>query len=165
MGFKVAAVQAEALASIIGPIAWPIILFGGFFMLFGTQFGLMDGVSRIITDNFWISSERARRIFGDDPRKLYYTVLYILFAVAMVLLIGMIGFGFAKPYELAAIGANLGLFALVMVFPLQIIVNYKLMPRELRPNPVTTLILIIGTIFYIVFLTGLLVQVLTGVRL
>jgi len=165
MGFKVAAVQAEALASIIGPIAWPIILFGGFFMLFGTQFGLMDGVSRIITDNFWISSERARRIFGDDPRKLYYTVLYILFAVAMVLLIGMIGFGLAKPYELAAIGANLGLFALVMVFPLQIIVNYKLMPRELRPNPVTTLILIIGTIFYIVFLTGLLVQVLTGVRL
>ncbi|HID18025.1 TPA: hypothetical protein EYP27_00615, partial [Candidatus Bathyarchaeota archaeon] len=100
MGFKVAAVQAEAIAGIIGPIAWPIILFGGFFMLFGTQFGLMDAVSRIITDNFWLSSGKARRIFGEDPRKLYYTVLYILFVVAMVLLVGMISFKLARPYEL-----------------------------------------------------------------
>lgn len=164
-GFGVAAVQAEALAKVIGPIAWPLILFGGFLMLFGTQFGLMDCVSRALTDNFWISSTRVRNWFKDDPRRLYYLILYILFAVAMALMIGMIGFGVAQPYELAATGAVLGLFGLVIAYPLQIIVNYKVMPKELRPNPITTVILVIGTIFYAVFLGGLIVQVLTGVRL
>ncbi|RLE52922.1 MAG: hypothetical protein DRJ33_02430 [Candidatus Methanomethylicota archaeon] len=165
VGFKVAAVQAEALADVLGPSAWFIVLFGGFWMLFGTQFGLMDAVSRVITDNFWLASNKVRDMCGDDPRKFYYAVLYLLFAVAMVLLIGMIGFGWARPYELAAIGANLGLFALVVAYPLQIVVNYKFLPKELRPSVVTTILLALGTVWYGIFLTGIMLQTLAGIRL
>lgn len=164
-GFQVAAVQAKALADIVGPIAWPIILLAGFLMLFGTQFGLMDAVSRVITDNLWISSERVRRWSEGDPRRLYYAILYAIFAMAMALLVGMLHFKIAEPYGLTAIGANLGLFALLIAYPLQIVVNYKFLPKELRPGPITTLILIIGTAYYAIFLGGLLMQVLTGIKL
>lgn len=165
VGWKVASAQAEALAAVLGPAAWFIVLFGGFWMLFGTQFGLMDAVSRVITDNFWIANPKVRAWCKEDPRRFYYLVLYILFIVALVLLIGSIGFGWAQPYELAAIGANLGLFALLIAYPLQIIVDYKLMPKQLRPHPVTTFILIVGTIWYAFFLGALLLQTLAGIRL
>ena len=55
--------------------------------------------------------------------------------MALILLVGSIGFGWARPYELAAIGANLGLFALLVAYPLQIAIDYKFMPKELRPHP------------------------------
>ncbi len=165
VGFGVAAVQAEALKDVLGPAAWFVVLFAGFLMMFGTQFGLMDSVSRVITDNFWVSSSRARQWSKEDPRRLYYTILYILFVVAMILLVGMIGFRWASPYELTAIGACLGLFALVIAYPLQIIVNRRFMPKELRPNIVTTIILVIGIVWNFVFLAGLIVQVLTGIKL
>ncbi|MEM2212303.1 MAG: Nramp family divalent metal transporter [Candidatus Nezhaarchaeales archaeon] len=165
MGFACAVVQAQALSEVLGPAAWFIVLFGGFLMLFGTQFGLMDAVSRVITDNFWIASGKARSWSKEDPRRLYYLVLYLLFVVALILLVGMIGFGWASPYELTAIGACLGLFALVIAFPLQIVVNYKFLPKELKPSIVSTVILVIGTVWNLFFLVGLTVQVLTGVRL
>lgn len=165
MGFQVAAVQAEALADVLGPAAWFIVLFGGFWMLFGTQFGLMDAVSRIITDNFWLASPKVREITKGDPRRFYYGVLYLLFIVAMILLVGSLGLGWARPYELAATGAILGLFALVIAYPLQIIVSYRFLPKELRPSIVTIILLIIGTIWYIIFLGGITIQVLTGIRL
>ncbi|MEM4699739.1 MAG: Nramp family divalent metal transporter [Candidatus Nezhaarchaeales archaeon] len=165
MGFACATVQAQVLSEVIGPAAWFLILFSGFLILIGTQMGLMDSVARVITDNFWVASERARKWSKEDPRRFYYAVLYLLFAVALVLLIGMIGFGWASPFELTAIGSCLGLFALFIAFLLQIIVNYKFLPKQLRPSIVTTIILVIGTVWNLVFLAGLAVQVLTGVRL
>jgi len=164
-GFKVASAQAEALAAVLGPAAWFVVLFGGFWMLFGTQFGLMDAVSRVITDNFWIASPKVRSWCKEDPRRFYYAVLYTLFIVALILLVGSIGFGWARPYELAAIGANLGLFALLVAYPLQIAIDYKFMPKELRPHPITTLLLVIGIIWYGFFLSALLLQTLAGIRL
>ncbi|MCX8205026.1 MAG: hypothetical protein N3H31_05195, partial [Candidatus Nezhaarchaeota archaeon] len=165
VGFGVAAVQAKVLSEILGPPAWFLILFAGFLILFGTQFGLMDAVSRVITDNFWIASERVRKWGKEDPRRLYYIVLYTLFVVALILLVGMIGFGWVSPFELTAIGACLGLFALTIAYPLQIVVSYKFLPKQLRPSIVTTIILVIGTIWYLFFLVGVAVQVLTGIRL
>jgi len=165
MGWKVAAVQAEALRAVLGPIAWVIVLLGGFFMLFGTQFGLMDAVSRVITDNFWIASRGVRKWAKDDPRRVYYAVLYLLFTIALILLIGSIKFGWAKPYGIAATGANLGLFALTVAYPLQIIVNYRFLPKELRPNVVITILLFLGMIYYGFFLTGLLLQTLAGIQI
>ncbi|RLF09965.1 MAG: hypothetical protein DRJ69_03790 [Thermoprotei archaeon] len=164
-GFKVASAQAEALAAVLGPAAWFIVLFGGFWMLFGSQFGLMDAVARVITDNFWIASPKVRSWCKEDPRRFYYAVLYLLFIVALILLIGSIGFGWMKPYGLAALGANLGLFAPLIAYPLQIVVDYKLMPKEQRPHPITTVLLVIGIVWYGFFLSALLLQTLAGIKL
>jgi len=164
-GFAVASAQAAALADVLGAAAWFIILFGGFWILFGTQFGLMDSTSRVITDCFWISSKKARSFAKEDPRRLYYTVLYLEFAIAVILMIASIGFGVAQPFVLIALGANLGLFALLIGYILQVIVDYKFLPKDLRPHPITTFIIIVGIIWYGFFLTALLLQTFAGIRL
>jgi hypothetical protein len=125
----------------------------------------MDSTSRVITDCFWNSSKKARSFAKEDPRRLYYTVLYLEFIIAVILMIVSIGFGVAQPFVLIALGANLGLFALLIGYVLQIIVDYKFLPKELRPHPITTFILIVGIIWYGFFLTALLLQTFAGIRL
>ncbi|MCS7133915.1 MAG: Nramp family divalent metal transporter [Candidatus Caldarchaeum sp.] len=164
-GFAVAAAQAEALKAVAGVAAWVIVLLGGFWILFDTQWGLMDSVSRVITDNFWMASERVRRFFKEDVRRLYYTVLYLIFAVSLVLMVGAISLRWAQPFELVALSANLGLFALTIAYPLQIVVNYKFLPKEIRGGTVTTLLLVAGTLFYGYFLAAVILQTLFGIRL
>jgi Mn2+/Fe2+ NRAMP family transporter len=164
-GFAIAAAQAQALSSTLGGAAWIIVLLGGFWILFDTQWGLMDATTRTITDNFWFASERVKKWAGGDVRRLYYTILYIMFTTSVVIVTGSLILKWASPYELTLIGANLGLFALTVAYPLQIIVNYKFMPKELRPSIIITLILVAGMIFYGFFLIGALAQSLFKVKI
>jgi len=164
-GFGVAAAQAQALANVLGAAAWVIVLLGGFWILFDTQWGLMDATTRVIVDNFWFSGEKVRKWAGGDVRKIYYLVLYVLFAVSVIIVVGSYTLGWAQPFQLIVIGANLGLFALTVAHPLQIIVNYKFLPKVLRPSPIVTVALAVGTVFYGFFLVGVLAQSLFGIRL
>jgi len=164
-GFGVAAAQAQALANVLGAAAWVIVLLGGFWILFDTQWGLMDATTRVIVDNFWFSGEKVRKWAGGDVRKIYYLVLYVLFAVSVIIVVGSYTLGWAQPFQLIVIGANLGLFALTVAYPLQIIVNYKFLPKVLRPSPIVTVALAVGTVFYGFFLVGVLAQSLFGIRL
>ena len=164
-GFQVAAAQAEALASVLGGVAWILVLLGGFWTLFDNQWGLMDGISRVIADNFWLASEKVRKFAKGDPRKIYYLLVYVLYVVAAVIMITSTVFEYAKPYELAATGAILGLFALSLAPILQIIVSNRLLPPKLRPGLVTNAILVIGSAFYIFFLVAAGLQILAGIRI
>lgn len=157
-GFAIAAAQAQALSNALGGAAWFIVLLGGFWILFDTQWGLMDATTRTITDNFWFASERVRKWSGGDVRKLYYLILYLMFTMSVVITVGSLTLGWASPYQLTLIGANLGLFALTVAYPLQVIVNYKFLPRELRPSIIVTIILVAGMLFYGFFLAGALAQ-------
>ena len=165
MGFQVAAAQAEALASVLGGFAWILVLLGGFWALFDTQWGLMDSVARTITDNFWFACESVRKWTGGDPRKIYYLMVYLLYAVAVVIMVSSIVFKIAQPYELAATGAVLGLFALTLAPILQLIVSNSLLPKELRPGKVANAILVVGAIFYGFFITAVILQMFAGVTI
>ncbi|MCS7126688.1 MAG: Nramp family divalent metal transporter [Aigarchaeota archaeon] len=164
-GFGIAAAQAQALSNILGGVAWIIVLLGGFWILFDTQWGLMDATTRTIMDNFWFASEKIKKWAKGDPRRLYYLILYVLFSISLVIMIGALTLGWASPYQLTLTGANLGLFALTIAYPLQIIVNYKYLPKELRPSIITTIILAAGTVFYGFFLVGVLAQTLFNIKL
>ncbi len=158
MGFQVAAAQAEALAAVLGGVAWVIVLLGGFWALFDTQWGLMDSVARTITDNFWLASARVRSWAKGDPRRIYYLVVYLLYVIAVVIMITSTMFKLARPYELAATGAVLGLFALTLAPILQLIVSNRLLPKNLRPGIASNLILLVGTMFYGFFITAVILQ-------
>lgn len=164
-GFKVAAAQAEALASVLGPIAWFLVLLGGFWVLFDNQWGLMDSVARTVTDNLWFASEKIRRWTNGDPRKIYYLMVYMLYVVAALIMIASTVFKLAQPYELAATGAVLGLFALTLAPLLQLIVSNKILPKELRPGTVTNIILAIGVVFYGFFITAVVLQMFAGITI
>ncbi|MEM3644224.1 MAG: hypothetical protein QW120_04685, partial [Nitrososphaerota archaeon] len=164
-GFAIAAAQAQALSKALGGAAWFIVLLGGFWILFDTQWGLMDATTRTITDNFWFASGKIRNWARGDIRRLYYLILYIMFAVSVIIIVGSLTLGWASPYQLTLIGANLGLFALTVAYPLQVIVNYKFMPKELRPSIIVTIILIAGMIFYGFFLVGAVAQSLFNIKI
>lgn len=164
-GFAIAAAQAQALSTVLGGAAWFIVLLGGFWILFDTQWGLMDATTRVLTDNFWLASEKVRKWAKGDVRRIYYLILYLMFTVSVIIIVGSLTLGWASPYQLTITGANLGLFALTVAYPLQIIVNYKFMPRELRPSTIVTIILIAGMIFYGFFLAGALAQSLFRIKI
>ncbi|MEM3397482.1 MAG: Nramp family divalent metal transporter [Nitrososphaerota archaeon] len=164
-GFAIAAAQAQALSKALGGAAWFIVLLGGFWILFDTQWGLMDATTRTITDNFWFASGKIRNWARGDIRRLYYLILYIMFAVSVIIIVGSLTLGWASPYKLTLIGANLGLFALTVAYPLQVIVNYKFMPKQLRPSIIVTIILIAGMIFYGFFLVGAVAQSLFNIKI
>ncbi|MEN2974638.1 MAG: Nramp family divalent metal transporter [Candidatus Caldarchaeales archaeon] len=164
-GFGIAAAQAQALSNVLGGVAWVIVLLGGFWILFDTQWGLMDATTRTIMDNFWFASKKVKEWAKNDPRRLYYLILYVLFTVSLVIMVGSLTLGWASPYQLVLTGANLGLFALTIAYPLQIIVNYRFMPRELRPSIITTILLVAGTIFYGFFLVGVIAQSIFNIRI
>jgi len=119
----------------------------------------------VVADSFYLASQKVREWTKGDLRKLYYPLLYVFFALAVVLSIGALGYGLAQPYVVVALNSVLGLAALFIAYPLQILVSYKFFPKELRPHPITTFILAAGAVWYAVFIIGLLAQVLLGIRL
>lgn len=165
MGFHVAAAQAEALAAVLGGAAWVLVLLGGFWALFDTQWGLMDSTSRAITENFLFSSERVRKWVGGDPRKLYYSLVYAIYAASAAIMTMAISFKLAEPYFLSALGAVLGLSALTVAPALQLIVSNRVLPRELRPGIATNIILAAGVAFYGFFIVAVVLQAAAGIRI
>jgi hypothetical protein len=164
-GFRMAAVQAEALSSELGPLAWYIVLLGTCFTLFDNQWGLMDSTARAITENLWFASERARKWANGDPRRIYYPLVYALYAASLAIMYIAIAYGLAEPYTLTVMGAVLGLFALTLAPALQLIVSNKLLPKELKPSLATNIILVAGVIFYGFFAAAVALQELLGIKI
>jgi Mn2+/Fe2+ NRAMP family transporter len=164
-GFRMAAVQAEALSSELGPLAWYIVLLGTCFTLFDNQWGLMDSTARAITENLWFASERAKKWANGDPRRIYYPLVYTLYAASLAIMYIAIAYGLAEPYTLTVMGAVLGLFALTLAPALQLIVSNKLLPKELKPGLATNIILVAGVIFYGFFAAAVALQALLGIKI
>jgi Mn2+/Fe2+ NRAMP family transporter len=164
-GFRMAAVQAEALSSALGPLAWYVILLGVSFTLFDNQWGLMDSTARAVVENLWFASERVRRWANGDPRKLYYPVVYALYASSLAIMYAALTYGLAEPYTLSMTGAVLGLFALTLACALQLVVSNRLMPKELRPGLATNIVMAVGTVFYGFFTAAVILQVVAGIKL
>lgn len=164
-GFQVAAAQAKALSSVLGPLAWYLVLLGGCWALFDNQWGLMDSTARAITENLWFASERVRRWANGDPRKIYYPVVYALYAASLTIMYAALAYGLAEPYTLSMMGAVLGLFALTLAPALQLVVSNKLLPKELRPSLATNAILVAGVLFYGFFTAAVILQALLGIKI
>jgi hypothetical protein len=126
-GWAVAGMQAEGIARAHGTVLWYLTLLCGFWVLFSTQVGVVDGVSRAVTDILWSGSEGARRWARGDVRRVYYGVL-VAFAVW-----GCVALNLAQPLTLIVIGANVAAVAFVIESVHTVLVNRTLLPRELRP--------------------------------
>lgn len=144
-GWAVASMQAQAIAAVHGPIFWYITSLCGFWVLFSTQLGVVDGVPRAATDVLWSGSPAVRRWRGGDPRAIYYLAL-AAFAVW-----GAIALNLAQPLTLVLISANMGGVVMVFLSFHTIIVNRRLLPRELRPPLWREIALVVTGLFYLTF--------------
>jgi hypothetical protein len=142
--WAVANLQATGIASAHGPIFWYLTIICGFWILFSTQLGIVDGLPRGTTDMLWTASPRLRTV--GDVRRVYYGVL-LVFAVW-----GCIGLNLARPLTLIIIGANAAAFIFVIESVHTLIVNRRFLPRELRPPVWREATLVLCALFYGAFL-------------
>ena len=126
--WAVANSQAAGMASALGPTFWYLTLICGLWILFSTQLGVVDGVPRAITDVLWSGSAAVRRWRGGDVRRVYYGVLALFTAW------GCVALNLARPLTLIIIGANIAGVIFVFVSIHTLVVNRRLLPRELRPS-------------------------------
>lgn len=154
-GWAVADMQASAIASRHGRVFWYLTLLTGFWVLFKTQLGNSDGLVRSLTDMLWCGNAPTRRWCGGDVRRVYYTVM------ATFVIWGCIALNLAQPLTLIVIGANMAGFNFVIVSIHTIVVNRKVLPRELRPSLWREAMLVLCALFYGGFVLAALVAMLT----
>jgi hypothetical protein len=144
--WAVANLQAEGIAAVHGRIFWYLTLICGLWILFSTQLGIVDGLPRATTDIMWAASPRLRRT--GDVRIVYYGVLGA-FAVW-----GCIALNLARPLTLIIIGANAAAVIFVFESLHTIVLNRRVLPRELRPPLWREACLVLCALFYGAFATA-----------
>jgi len=124
-----AAVQAEGVASVGGPIFWYLTILCGFFVLFSSQIGGVEILPRRWSDLLWTGFPAFRRMDERWIRRVYYSVvgLYLIWCLIIV------GLRMDSPFYVAALLANLRLFPIIPTFILTVFVNRRFLPAELRP--------------------------------
>lgn len=141
-GWAAANLQAQGIAAVHGPLFWTLTLVCGFWVLFSTQLAIVDGLPRATTDILWSGSQTARRWRGGDVRAVYYGVL-VVFAVW-----GCIGLNLAQPLTLIKIGANIAGINTCLLSVHTLLLNRRVLPRELRPAAWREGALLLCALFY-----------------
>jgi len=145
-GLATGAYQAKYLMEHTGyRIFWFLTLINGFWILFSTQLGNVDGIVRLTTDTLWSGSEGVRKWRGGDVRAIYYFIL------AMYVIWGCIAMGLAQPLMLIMIGANIAAFIFAFTGIHVIVTNRKVLPKEVRAPLWREVVVILCSLFYAVF--------------
>lgn len=144
--WAVANMQAEGIAAAHGAVFWYLTLICGVGILFSTQLGVVEGLPRATTDIIWAASPRLRKM--GDVRIIYYSVL------AAFAIWGCIALNLARPLTLIIIGANAAGVVFVFQSVHTVVVNRKVLPRELRPALWREVCLIFCTLFYGAFVAA-----------
>ncbi|MEM2698313.1 MAG: hypothetical protein QXF17_03205, partial [Ignisphaera sp.] len=146
----IAAYQGEYFAKLWGPVGWGIALLVGVWILFSTQLGSTDMITRTLVDLIWQASERVRRWARGEVKKLYYTVLafiiiWIIFAFALNYIFGMV------PFAWILMVANISNIVLALTAAATIRLGRKHLPKEIRMPIWSAIVLVIGIIFWSTF--------------
>ncbi len=143
--WSAAGFQADGLAAKGGRVMWYLTLLCGFWVLFSTQLGGVDGVPRTYTDIIWTGLKRARNLGEHNAKWIYYPILgiYILW--------GVIAMYFAKPFFMILVSATIGGYLLVITALHTLYVNRKFLPPEIQPPMWKQIGLVLCAGFYSVF--------------
>jgi hypothetical protein len=146
----VAAYQGEYFRTLWGPIGWAVALMAGIWVLFSTQLGSTDMITRTLVDLLWQASERVRRWAKGEIKKVYYTVLafivvWIIFAFALYYILGIV------PLAWILMVANISNVVLALTAAATIYINRRWLPKEIRMPTWTAVILGIGVVFWSMF--------------
>ena len=137
--------QAEGLAEKGGRVLWYLTLLCGFWVLFSTQLGGVDGVPRTYTDIIWTGLKRAHNLGEHNAKWIYYPILgvYILW--------GVIAMYLARPLFMILVSATVGGYLLVITALHTLYVNRKFLPQEIQPPIWKQVGLVLCAGFYSIF--------------
>lgn len=137
--------DSPGLAQVGGRVLWYLTLLCGFWVLFSTQLGGVDGVPRRFTDIIWTGFSKARRMDEHDAKWIYYPIL------AVYIVWGVIAMYLAKPLFMIIVSATIGGFQLVMCSIHTFFVNRRFLPKEIQPPIWKQIGLLLCAGFYSIF--------------
>lgn len=143
-GDQLAALTAQRITDTTGVgLYWYLTLLCGFLVLTPSQVSSMDGIIRRWTDVMWTGLPVLRRLGGDKVKFVYYSLLtaYGLWGMIVLVLI-------PNPLTMVKIAGVLFNFALGFSALHALFVNTLLLPRELRPSPLTRGLLFLCFLFF-----------------
>ncbi len=143
--WSAAAYQADGLAAKGGRIMWYLTLLCGFWVLFSTQLGSVDGVPRRFTDIIWTGFKSARKMGDHNAKWIYYPILIVY------ILWGVIAMYLAKPLLMIIVSATVGGYQLVICALHTLYVNRKFLPKEIQPPIWKQIGLLLCAGFYSIF--------------
>ncbi len=146
-GMGAGAYQAEYMAKFWSPL-WFISLFTGFWILWGTQLAVIDGVVRTVTDIIWTSSKSFHNR-KNGQKILYYT------ALTAFCIWGCIALNLAAPMTLLLINANVSGFVFVLASMQLIVMNRTFLPPQVRAPLWREIMLVLMALFYGFFVIAL----------
>lgn len=139
------AFQARYMAEHLWHGFWLLALLNGFWILFSTHLGNTDLLIRTATDLLWTASSRVRRWPGSSIARLYYGLL-LAFTVW-----GMFAVTWGHAMQLFMVFATVAGLILAIAAVQILIVNTRLLPKELQPPLWRKAALVICAAFYATF--------------
>lgn len=133
----------ERVGGSLGAFFWYVILLCGFLVLMPNASGNADSFLRRWIDVGWTALGSLRRL---DPRRigpLYFAMLVAYFAIALFFLVFV-----REPRTLIVTYANLGNFALGIACWHTLVVNLRLLPREIRPGWASRIGLVLAGLWF-----------------
>jgi len=145
-GIKIALVQGELFAKVIGPIGYIIWIILATLNLFDTGTGIVDNTSRIVADTFVSTSSRAEK-YGLS--KLYWWLVAIIVTGGIALIWS------GEPLWIIAVTGVLGgAFWYSIHLILLLYWNHKYLPKPYKPGLVSIIGCILAIIFFFIFTIG-----------
>ena len=133
-----AAVISQKVAPFVGVFFLAVVTT----TLFGTQLGVFDATSRILSENLILSS--FGKLSGKNLRFLYYFVLWLQVGAGVVILLS----GFTEPLQLVVTAAVLNAFAMFVHACLTLWLNLTSLDKEIRPSIARISVMTLAIIFY-----------------
>jgi hypothetical protein len=119
---------AAALEPEYGRLMFYGMLLLGVLILFTTQLGIFEAMTRVTTDAAHATSPQLRRLLEGDPRRFYYPFMLVLLVTIAVIL------HFALPVSLVEWSANMSNLG-ALIFPFMLIYLNSRLPKPARPRP------------------------------
>lgn len=134
--------EAEAMSQMLFPYAGTFFLLIAGTTLFGTQLGIFDSTSRIISENIVLASNG--KLKDKYLAKSYFVVLWSQIIAGIFILLS----GFNQPLQLVILAAVLNAFAMFVHVGLTLWVNKTLLHKSIRPGFLRTLGMVLAFLMY-----------------
>jgi hypothetical protein len=153
-GLEFIRAQGSALSTIIAPWFGVALYVAGFLMLFSTNVGVVDYVSRLTGDSLKVTFLRDSTFWSES--KIYITVVWLLILAGC----GIIWTGI-QPVVLLVISAAGGGFVMALYSVLLILLNRRALPEFAKLKGWRLPVMVLISLFYIAFSVFLVYQMIT----
>jgi hypothetical protein len=137
--------EGEALKNIIAPWFGTFFYVAGFIILFSTNLGVTDWVSRLSADSLKVTFLRDSEFWSES--KIYASIVWLIAIVGSVILLS----GIDQPLVLLVISAAGGGAIMAFYAVLLIVLNRRVLPEPIRLKGWRLPVMVVIAVFFIAF--------------